>query len=261
MNKYVYLVILAMLVVLTINLLQEARQLRERVRQLEEERVRAANAEFMVGIVEVSDAEKERMHSIYQDIAQAYTNRDIMAMRIAMLKLPPVVDQLNWQIIPKIEKPLNEVFDSSFRLTTKLLDFDSPAQFDKFVKANTEVALFMGGLSARRKSFDFAASYETLSFERLKQYEEKFAREGKDELRDIAANELEFWAAWIESPNGFTRQYARYILRSTMEYNKIVKPELALSRDKALHLAYDIVTKFLKPTGYTPAWLSEFTVE
>ena len=239
----------------------ETRRLRDRVLQLEGERMQAAHAKFSPGWVGVSDEERDRMTGIYRDIAQAYTNRDIMAMRIAMLKLPSVNDHLTWQIRPPIEAPLTVVFDKAFRLTANLFDFDSPVQFKKFVKANTETALFLGDVYARRKSFDFASSYETLSFLRLRQYEEKFAKEGKDELRDIAAKELEFWTAWIESPKSFTRQYVHWEVLTSTEYAAIISPKLALSRVKAMEEARKLAAALLKPTGLTPAWLSEFTVK
>ena len=225
MKKYVYLAVLAASVLLSIHLSCETRRLRNQVHQLEDERIRAANAKFRAGCVGVSDGEKEKMIGIYRDIAQAYTNHDIMAMRIAMLKMPSVNDHLTWQIRPPIESPLTVVFDKAFRLAPKLSDFDSPVQFEKFVKANTEVALFMGGVYARRKRFEFASSYETLTLERLKQYEERFAKEGKDEFRNVAAKEIAFWTAWI------ARQ------------------------------SYGLAAAMFKPTGYTPAWLSEYAVK
>ena len=258
MKKCVYLAILAVSILLTINLLCETRRLRSKVQQLEDERVRAAHAKFRAGCVGVSDSVKEEMFGIYRDIAQAYTNRDIMAMRIAMLKMPSVNDHLTWQIRPPIESPLTVVFDKAFRFAPKLSDFDSPVQFERFVKANTEVSLFLGGVYARRKSFDFASSYETLTFLRLRQYKEKFEKEGKVELKNVAVKEIAFWTAWIESREGFTRQYANHEFRLNTDYAKIVKPECALPREKALLSARKNAEAMLKPTGLTPAWLSEF---
>ena len=261
MKKYVYLAVLAASVLLSIHLSCETQRLRNQVHQLEDERIRAANAKFRVGCVGVSDGEKEKMIGIYRDIAQAYTNHDIMAMRIAMLKMPSVNDHLTWQIRPPIESPLTVVFDKAFRLAPKLSDFDSPVQFEKFVKANTEVALFMGGVYARRKRFEFASSYETLTLERLKQYEERFAKEGKDEFRNVAAKEIAFWTAWIESREGFTRQYASHEFRLNTDYAKIARPERAMSRDDAARQSYGLAAAMFKPTGYTPAWLSEYAVK
>lgn len=258
MKKCIYVAVLTASVLLTIHLSRATRQLKERIRMLGEERVKAANATFRAGCVGVSDSEKKRMTGIYRDIAQAYANRDIMAMRIAMLKLPAVNDHLTWEIRPPLESPLTVAFDDAFRLARKPSEFDSTTQFEKFVNASTEVALFLGGVYARRKSFDFASSYETLTFERLKQYKEKFDTEGKFEFSDVAAKELEFWTAWIESPKGFTHQFADYVLRSSTEYAGIVKPELAMSRAKALETARKTAEAMLKPTGLTPAWLSEF---
>ena len=198
------------------------------------------------------------MVDIYRDIAQAYTNQDIMAMRIAMLKLPAVNDHLTWQISPQIEKPLAMTFDDTFLRTKKLLDFDTSAQFEGFVKSNIEVALFLGGVYARRKCFDIASFIKSLTFQRLKHYEEKFAKEGKDEFREVAAKALSLWTAWIESPQGFTRQKAIWEVRTSTEYAEILKPECAQPREKALFSARKNAEAMLKPTGLSPAWLSEF---
>lgn len=258
MKKYVYLAVLAAFVPLTVHLLRETRRLRDQVQNLEEERRRTAVAAIAAGWVGISEDEQEKLIGIYRDIAQAYTNQDIMAMHIAMLKLPEVNDHLTWQISSRIEKPLFALFNDTFLRTTRLFDFDTQAQFDGFVKSNIEVALFLGGVYARRKCFDIASFMESLTFQRLKQYEEKFAREGKDEFREVAAKALSLWTAWIESPKGFTRQKAIWEVRTSTEYAEILKPECALPREKALLSARKNAEAMLKPTGLAPAWLSEF---
>ena len=105
MKKYVYLAVLVASVLLTIRLFRETRRLQGRVQQLEVERVRAAHARFVSAWVDITDDERKMMVDVYRDIAQAYTNRDITAMRIAMLKLPTASGHLSWQIRRHIEKP------------------------------------------------------------------------------------------------------------------------------------------------------------
>ena len=261
MKKCIYLAVLAAFVLLTIHLVREKQQLRGQVQQLEEERRRAVVAVMDQGLVGISDAEQERMTGIYRDIAQAYTNRDIMAMRLAMLKLPEVSDHLTWETRPRVERPLTVVFNNTFLRATKLLDFDTSGQFAEFLKANIEVAMFFGDVCLRQKRFEMASYVETMTFFRLKQYKEKFDKEGKGEFRDVAAKALEYWTAWVESPHGFTRQQVRWEFRVSTEYLKILKPELAKSREKAAKHAYCLVKALFKPTGYTPAWLSEYAVK
>ena len=100
-----------------------------------------------------------------------------------------------------------------------------------------------------------------MTFQRLKQYEEKFAKEGRDEFKDVAEKALAFWTAWVESPYGFIRQHARWEFRVSTEYVKILKPERTMSRDDAAKQSYGLAAALLKPTGYTPAWLSEYAVK
>ena len=261
MKKCVCLAVLAAFVLLTVHLVRETRRLRSQVQQLEEERRRTAIAAIGPGLIGISDEEKERMVDIYRDIAQAYTTRDMMAMRIAMLRLPSTSDHLTWDMRPQVEKPLAEAFNDTFLRTTKLLDFDTPAQLAEFLKANIEVALFFGNVYTRQKCFSAASFMESLTFQRLKQYEEKFAKEGKDEFRNVSAKALAFWTAWVESPYGFIRQHARWEFRVSTEYVKILKPERTMSRDDAAKQSYGLAAALFKPTGYTPTWLSEYAVK
>ena len=174
MKKCVYLAALAAFVLLTVHLVRETRRLRSQVQQLEEERVRAAHAKFVSAWVDITDDEREGMVNIYRSIAQAYTNRDIMAMRIAMLKLPAASDHLSWQLRPLIEKPLTVAFNDNFLRTAKLLDFDTSEQLTEFLSANIEVALFLGDVYTRQKCFSQASYVESTTFLRLKQYKEKY---------------------------------------------------------------------------------------
>ena len=100
-----------------------------------------------------------------------------------------------------------------------------------------------------------------MTFQRLKQYEEKFAKEGRDEFKDVAEKALAFWTAWVESPNGFIRQHAVWEFCVSTEYVKMLKPERAMSRDDAARQSYGLAAAMFKPTGYTPAWLSESAVK
>ncbi|MBR3922014.1 MAG: hypothetical protein IKJ45_02790 [Kiritimatiellae bacterium] len=261
MKKCIYLAALAASVLWAVHLVRETRRLRNQVQQLEEERRRTAVEALDQGLVGISDGEKERMIGIYRDIAQAYTNCDIMAMRLAMLKVPEISDHLTWEIRPQVEKPLDMVFSDTFLRATKLLDFDTSGQFAEFLKANIEVALFLGDVYIRQKCFSMASYTETMTFFRLKQYKEKFDKEGEGEFREVAAKALEFWTACVESPHGFTRQQARWEFRVCTEYVKILKPERAMTREEAAKHAYCLVKALFKKTGYTPAWLSEYAAK
>ena len=138
---------------------------------------------------------------------------------------------------------------------------DSPEEFAEYVNLNVAAAIFLGNAYARQKSFEFSAHVECNTLQRLKQYEAKFDKEGKTDLKAIATKALSFWIAWIESPNGFTRQYARWLIFANFEYARRVKPELALTHEKAMNLAYNYAKIFLSKSGYTPSWLSEFQVK
>ena len=242
-------------------LISETRQLRSQIQHMEEERNQAVIAEYTRDWRSLPEAEKTRIVGIYKEVAQAYANRDVVAMYMSMLKLPPINNQQTWQWGPDVDISFDAAFKKAFFLAEKLFDFDSPEQFAEYVKLNVAAAIFRGNAYARQKSFEFSAHVECNTLQRLKQYEAKFDKEGKTELKAIATNALSFWIAWIESPNGFTRQYARWLIFANFEYARLVKPEFAFTREKAMKHAYICAKLFLSKSGYTPSWLSEFQVK
>ena len=242
-------------------LISETRQLRRQIQHMEEERNQAVIAEFSRDWRSIPEDEKARIVGIYKEVVQAYANRDAVAMHMAMLKLPHVNNQQTWQWGPDVDRSFNTAFKRAFLFSGKLSDFDSAKQFVEYVELNIAAAIFLGNAYARQRSFEFSANVECNTLQRLKQYEAKFDKEGKTELKAIASKALSFWIDWIESPNGFTRQFAHWLVFANFEYARLVKPELALTREKAMEGAYKCAKLFLSKSGYTPSWLSEFQVK
>lgn len=242
-------------------LFSETGRLRRQIQHMEDERDQAVIAEFRRDWRSLPEDEKARIVGIYKEVAQAYANRDAVAMYMSMLKLPHVNNQQTWQWGPDVDRSFNTAFKRAFLLAEKLLDFDSPEQFTEYVELNIAAAIFLGNAYARQRSFEFSANVECNTLQRLKQYEAKFDKDGKTELKAIATKALSFWIAWIESPNGFTRQYAHWLIFANFEYARLVKPELALTRENAMKGAYTCAKLFLSKSGYTPSWLSEFQVK
>ncbi len=228
---------------------------------MEEARDQAALAEFRRDWRSLPAGEKTRVVGIYNEAAQAYANRDAMAMHMSMLKLPQINDQQTWRWAPDVDSSFYSAFKKAFLLAEKPSDFDSPEQFAEYLQLNIEAALFLGGAYARRQYFESSSHAEYQTLYCLKQYESKFDKEGKSEMKEIATKALLFWIAWIESPNGFTRQCAHWMVRANSDYARLVKPELALTRERAMSNAYAYAKTVLSRSGYTPSWLSEFQVQ
>ena len=238
----------------------ETKRLRSQVQRLEEERNQAVIAEFRRDWRSLPEGEKARVVGIYKEVAQAYANQDAMAMHMSMLKLPQINDQQTWQWAPDVDSSFYSVFTKTFLLAREPSDFDSPEQFAEYLQLNIEAALFLGGAYARRRYFESSSHVECRTLYCLKQYEAKFDKEGKSELKAVAEKALSFWIAWIESPNGFTRLCAHWIVRANSDYARLVKPELAVTREKAMNNAYAYAKTALSRSGYEPSWLSEFAV-
>ena len=239
----------------------ETRRLRSKVQCLEEERDQAVIAEFRRDWRSLPEGEKARVVGIYKEVAQAYANRDAMAMHMSMLKLPQINDQQTWQWAPDVDGSFYIAFTKTFLFAEKPFDFDSPEQFAEYLQLNIEAALFLGGAYARRQYFESSSYVEYRTLYCLKRYEAKFDKEGTVELKSAAAKALSFWIAWIESPNSFTRRYAHWMVRANSDYARLVKPEFALTREKAMEHAYKYAKTVLSKSGYTPSWLSEFAVK
>ena len=261
MMRLACFVALAVLELVAAFFFSETRRLRRQIQHMEEERNQAVIAEYTHDWRSLPEDEKTRIVGIYKEVAQAYANRDAVAMYMSMLKLPQINGQQTWQWGPDVDGSFDAAFKKTFFLAEKLTDFDSPEQFAEYVKLNLAAAIFRGNAYARQKSFEFSAHVECNTLQRLKQYEAKFDKEGKIELKAIATKALSFWIAWIESPNGFTRQYAHWLIFANYEYARLVRPELALTREKAMEGAYTCSKLFLSKSGYTPSWLSEFQVQ
>jgi len=260
MMRLVCLIALTALALAVALLFFETRQLRRQIQHMEEERDQAVLAEYRRDWRSLPEGEKARVVGIYKEVAQAYANRDAMAMHMSMLKLPQINDQQTWQWAPDVDSSFYSAFRKTFFLAERLSEFDSPGQFAEYVQLNVAGALFLGGAYARRQFFEASSRVECRTLYCLKQYEAKFEKEGKAELRDVAAKALSFWIAWIESPNGFTRLCAHRKVRDS-DYIGLVKPELALTREQAMSNAYAYAKTVLSRSGYTPSWLSEFQVQ
>ena len=238
----------------------ETRRLRKQIQHMEGERDQAILAEFRRDWRSLPEGDKARVVGIYAEVAQAYDNRDAMAMHLAMLKLPQINDQQTWQWAPDVDSSFYSAFTRTFLFAKKPSDFDSPVQFTEYLQLNVAAALFLGGAYARRQYFESSSRVECRTLYCLKRYEAKFEKERKAELRDVATKSLSFWIAWIESPNGFTRRYAHRKVRD-FDYIRLVKPEFTLTREQAISNAYAYAKTVLSKSGYTPSWLSEFQVK
>ena len=261
MMRSVFFVVLVALSLAAALLFFETRRLREQIQLMEGERDQAVLAEFRRDWRSLPEGEKARVVGIYNEVAQAYANRDARAMHMAMLKLPQINDQQTWQWAPDVDSSFYAAFTKTFLFARKPSDFDSPEQFAEYLQLNIEAALFLGGAYARRQYFESSSHAEYRTLYCLRQYEAKFDKEGKSEMKEIATKALSFWIAWIESPNGFTRQCAHWMVRANSDYARLVKPELALTREKAMSNAYAYAKTVLSRSGYTPSWLSEFQVQ
>ena len=194
--------------------------------------------------IEVVDVNPE---SAYRKAADAYQNRDLIALRTALCSLPA---------FPDVRMPLGFAFDNAFLRTERLLEFSRVDDFERFAWVNTEVSMYYGRLHMREKHFEFPISIEYLTFLRFRKYKEKFHAEGKKDLEQAAQRFIDLWVAHIESPEGFTRIGVRGMIKQQTELVDAARPGCGMSKKGAVSLGRAMSMGLVR-CGYTPKWLDK----
>ena len=221
--------------------------LRERATAAEQKRLNFVMEMLSSFKGDVMDVVGVNPEAAYRKAADAYQDRDLIALRTALSELPA---------FPDVNMPLRLAFDDSFLRTERLQDFGNSEEFERFAWANTEVSMFYGRMYIRSKDFEIPISIEYLTFLRFRKYKEKFHAEGKKDLEQMAQRFMDLWIAHIESPEGFTRIGARGMIRQQTELVDAARPGCGMSQKGAISLGR-VMTRGLIRCGYTPKWLDK----
>ena len=201
----------------------------------------------------VTKEKRDEIAGVFQKIANAYDNENLEEMREYMRIVSPDYCMLFYADRQAISACFD--FRKRFLWNENLRSFDKVENFEKFMRLNLEAALFVGEMDVLMKD-DFGANLERLMLCRLIEYKEKFAKEGLLELEASAGRFLSYWIAFIESDNGFSRRWAKFIIEYN-EFVKFIRPEDAKTREELLHSVRSSASSF-KRCGYRPKWLKEF---
>jgi len=206
----------------------------------------------------VSPQVQADLSKAYGEIACAYTNNDVKALKVAIEKLPKINDYLSWEVGPRVESPLAGAFDAEFLRTDHLKSFRDCAELERYLRVNLEVAMFYGKLYGRRKSFVAMSMIEPLTYRRLQAYKEKFAEGGHhNDMESVVQKFIEEWIGQIESQSGFTRVAARQIILMNTQHTEAICPGRGLPKEKARLMGRNIAESLVR-CGYTPKWLKEY---
>lgn len=202
----------------------------------------------------VASSDDDALRNGYARIAEAYLNGDRLGMAVAMAALPTSGSDVRWNISVRHDAPLSTAFDDTFLRTDDLRDFQSAESFESFAWINLDLAAFYGRLFLRQNRFESLCCVECLVHLRLMQYHDKFVREGRTGLQDVARRFTDLWEAHIDSPDGFTKQGVRGMYLMNTVYARACGHGPGLSRENALAMARSLANGLVK-CGYRPQWL------
>ena len=155
------------------------------------------------------------------------------------------------------ELALERAFNESFLRNCDMHAFKHASELDRYMRINIALAVHFGNADMLNGRMETVADKEYLVLLRLKNYRQKFASEGRQDLEEVVAGFYNDWIEQIESPSGFTRQSAHYRMFMNSDYAETVRPGSGLSRKKALRLARSVAIGLVR-SGYRPKWLDLF---
>ena len=234
----------------------EVENLRGQIVELKRERLKLLQDQYDFSWVVPDAAQKKDLELIYADMVAAYTNGDVLAMKMQMSRLPKIHYRLQWQAAHGVAAAFSTALNKSFLCPSQLRDFTDVEEFERYLLAGPEATRFYGEADIRRRSFDFPVGVEYLALMTLKKYCKKFNNAGHEGLEKVAQRYLEYWIARIESTDGLTRQCAWHTFNYHTLYLRVVKPESALTDAQGVLLARQTASGLIH-CGYTPKWLDE----
>ena len=239
-----------------------------RVRQKEaqrRERIQARRRMWHAQIVDYGDqlvlrptaVQSNEAAEVFARIAEAYRHEQVDDMRKYIGQCPGYVTNIVDYVYDELTTPCARSFCDSFTHNDVMKEFRSVSEFERYAESNVEMAKFLGRLDLQRGAYyDYLKFVEALTYKRLKDYKDKFHREGKKELEKAAGHYVEIWVKQIESPNGFTRRHMWHY--AYLQYPLVENGTMTPEKLHAWVIRYG--TSLLSRFGYTPKWVGEFSV-
>ena len=229
-------------------------QVRIAKEELRKERVRARFAPYRMERITLTESQRAELSAIYADIVKAYERRDLEAMRRNMRLLPETNDHITQGC--GIGDDLYAIFLKFVRRSEPLPEFNSCADFEKYMRCSLEIAWFYASLNGRRRDFSAQEAMESWVYKRLIQFREKFRKESKEELGKSVERFIRELEAQIESPGGYTRRAIRSLIVSDLDFVAAMYPDSGISWTNSVLLGRGCARGLVR-VGCTPKWLDE----
>ena len=207
----------------------------------------------------VDGVTKMKLKAMFEEIAVAYSNRQIQTMQMKLDMVSPQTSTIPQESYRTIIRPFVAAFNKEFLRNERLSEFSSVSEFSDYIRFNMSTALMLGNMHVSRKDFSVLLKWlEGLTLLRLKRYQKKFFNDRHMDMAECAEQFIKEWIARIESEDGFTRRYMRFYRDS--QYDAISRTsELdAHAKSMVLKVVRQEIYEVAKEAEYTPFWVSEF---
>lgn len=155
------------------------------------------------------------------------------------------------------ENALEKVFNDSFLWRgDRLLEFEGMTALEVYLHVNFELLIHYGNLNIRNGRLETLPAKEYLALKTLNDYKNKFQKEGKTGCERLVDFYKKSLIEHIESPDGFTRIGANYMVRQNTDLANALKPGKGLSHESAMKIGRAVVQGLVR-NGYTPKWLDK----
>lgn len=155
------------------------------------------------------------------------------------------------------ENAMQKVFHDGFLWRNgALAEFCDARSLDSYLRVNFDLMIHYANLDIRNGNIAVVPAKEYLTLKTLKEYSEKFKAEDNHEFEMIVSGYLDLLITHIESPYGFTRRCAHYLVSENTELANALRPGKGVCKESAINLGR-AVAQGLVNCGYKPKWLDE----
>ncbi len=201
----------------------------------------------------------ERLRKTYEDIAVAFSNREVVVMQQLFSQVREHVRMLKLKDFNSASSAIERAYWDTWFIGSgegysfrPLENFSTAGEFSLYVESILALVKIRGDGFVIREDWDGYKGIEALPLRLLKEYRKKFSEEGRRELEVCADRAISQWIAFIESEEGYSRRYAREVLPDNLKIHENGSREDAV---KITRLAASAELETF--AGYIPKWLEE----
>ena len=220
----------------------------------------------------IAKESENELKEFFVQVTDAYTNRNYEIVRKQIANVPETL----YIVTPQVYRDTITLFctvfmeevlwkSGGFMESQPLPVFENARELSTYLRANTDVALFLGRTCIKRKEWGYPLDIlEPAALMQLGRYRRMYLHEGKNDHVEVVDRFTREWQQHIESEDGFTRQYMWHVVDSYVYARerreriwRRYRLDTWLSKEQIFRIARGKAEGLIK-RGYTPKWLDEF---